>query len=260
MENQNELDTKSNPPASPEIMGNDTWAKPVTRLNVGPTPAGAINLNVDGRRLTSPIQGFGQLWQRTFRVALGAAPLTPQQVVRLWKEKLPELMPASSRFYPSLSGVKPGEIVLINAELPVLIPGGVPVETGVMVLYADDLQFTVMTPEGHPEAGFNTFGAYEENGIVFAMIESLARTNDLIYEIGYKFFRFAEDHDQIWVQVLQNLAGQFGAAGPVVTEKVLLDPNIQWSKFGNLWQNAAVRSIIYIPVRLWNRLARKEKS
>jgi len=30
-----------------------------------------------------------------------------------------------------------------------------PVAAGVMILYADDLSFTVMTPEGFPEAGGN---------------------------------------------------------------------------------------------------------
>jgi hypothetical protein len=32
---------------------------------VARAPAGALNLNVDGRRAMSPLQGFGQMWQKT---------------------------------------------------------------------------------------------------------------------------------------------------------------------------------------------------
>jgi len=214
---------------------------------------------VSGRRLNSPLQGFGQLWQRTFRICLGGVPLTPQRVIQVWKEKLPELMPPNNRFYPSLSGVKPGEVVLINAELPVLVLGGMPVSTGVLVLYADDLQFTVMTPEGHPEAGFNTFSAFDENGIVFAQIQSLARTNDPIYEIGYSLFNFAKDHEAIWRHVLQSLAGQFGVTDTVTIERTLVDSKRQWSKVGNVWQNAVIRTVLNQPVRLWRRFFGTEK-
>jgi hypothetical protein len=51
-------------------------------------------------------------------------------------------------------GVKPGEVLLINATV-----GGMPVYTGVRVIYADEESFTVMIPEGHPESGWNTFSA-----------------------------------------------------------------------------------------------------
>jgi hypothetical protein len=249
------MDEKNNPIRSDV----DAWASPVDRLAVGAVPFGANSLNVGGRRLLGPMQGFGQLWQRTYRVAIGLAPLSPQQVIQLWKEKLPQLMPSNNRFYPSLSGVKPGEVVLINAEMPVLVPGGMPLSTGVLVMYADDLQFTVMTPEGHPEAGFNTFSAFEENGTVYAQIQSLARTGDPIYELGYVLLNFARTHDAIWIQVLKNLAAQFGAQAEVSIDKVLVDPQRQWNRAGNIWQNAAVRTVLNLPVRLWNSLVQRGK-
>jgi hypothetical protein len=248
-----------NPSPATDSSSSDAWAQPVSKLTVTEIPAGANNLNVGGRRLNSPLQGFGQLWQRTFRVCLGGAPLTPQQVVQIWKEKLPELMPSNNRFYPSLSGVKPGEIVLINAELPVLVPGGMPVATGVLVLYADALEFTVMTPEGHLEAGFNTFSAFERDGAVYAQVLSLARTADPIYEIGYTLFNFGKQHEAIWCQVLQNLAAALGVQAPVSVEKVLVDSKRQWSRVANVWQNAVIRTVLNLPVRLWNQLISREK-
>ncbi len=236
----------------------DAWAAPVSRLKVGQVPLGAQNLNVDGRQLASPLQGFGQLWQRTYRIRIAPPEpfrVTPEQVVGLWKERLPELMPSNNRFYPSVSGVKPGEVVLINASMPI-IPGGMPVDTGVLVVYVDEVSFTVMTPEGHPESGFNTFSAYEENGTVYGQVQSLSRSADPIYEVGYMIFNFARSHDAIWINVLLNLAAQFGVSEEVTVQKQLVDKRWQWSKFGNIRHNAAIRTFFYnlrAPIRWLNR-------
>src|SRR3954464_7670356 len=46
------------------------WAKSVSRLKVSEVPEGAINLNVSGKRLTGPIQGFGKMWQKTYQIRL----------------------------------------------------------------------------------------------------------------------------------------------------------------------------------------------
>ena len=132
----------STPSNTPQTRDAGNWAKPVDRLKVTDTPRGAVNLNVDGKQVVSPLQGFGQLWQKTYRVKLAGAQVTPVEAVAYWKEHLPDLMPADSRFYPSLTGIKPGEVVLINANLPG-VP--VPVSTGVLILYADDESFSVMT-------------------------------------------------------------------------------------------------------------------
>ncbi len=64
-----------------------TWAKPVDRLAMGEVPADAINLNVSGKRLTGPMQGFGQLWQKTYRVRFDGADPSPQEVVSVWKRE-----------------------------------------------------------------------------------------------------------------------------------------------------------------------------
>ena len=46
------------------------WAQYANTFKVGRMPTGALNLNVEGRRSMSPLQGFGQMWQKTFRVRL----------------------------------------------------------------------------------------------------------------------------------------------------------------------------------------------
>ena len=224
------------------------WAKPTAGLRVGEVSPEAVNLNVEGRQTVGPLMGFGQLWQKTYRIKLGAG-IAPEQVVQAWKAHLPALMPAESRFYPSLTGVAPGEIVLINATLPGL-PGGIQVSTGVRIIYADDVSFTVMTPAGHPEAGFNTFSAYEEDETTTAQIQSLGRANDPIYELGYRLMGGAKQQEAIWRYVLGALGRLFGVTAPVEVQKVVVDNKVQWRYAGNVRHNALIRTVLHTPVRL----------
>lgn len=216
------------------------WAHHIETLKVSDVPAGAVNLNVEGRHVAGALQGFGQLWQKTYRVRLTGADVTPKEVVRIWKEEFPSFHPPQSRFYPPLSGVAPGEVMLINASVQ-----GMPVYTGVMVLYADDECFTVMTAEGLPEAGWNTFSVSEdEDGTVVAQVQSLARASDPIYEMGFHLFGSTEQ-EKIWTHVLTALAARFGVNGQVELQKVCVDPKLQWTRVGNVWHNAGARSVLY---------------
>ncbi len=235
----------------PESRDAGYWARPVSKLRVTDVPSGAVSLNVEGRHVVGPLQGFGQLWQKTYRVQLPSADLTPAGVVSFLKENLPELMPAGARFYPSVSGVTPGEVVLINATLPG-VPGGI--ATGVMVLYSDQESFTLMCPEGHPEAGWNTFSAYQEEGVTVAQIQSLARANDPIFEFGFRFLGGAKQQEQTWHHVLGGVAKHYGVEAPVEFHKSLVDGKLQWSQAKNVWFNSAIRSMLHAPVRLVRRL------
>jgi hypothetical protein len=215
------------------------WAIGRNVLRVSDVPEGAVNLNVEGRRVIGALQGFGQLWQKTYTVRLSGAEVTPEEVVAIWKREFPNFHPPESRFFPSLEGVAPGEVMLINASVQ-----GMPVYTGVMVLYSDDLSFTVMTAEGLPEAGWNTFSAYEEDGATVVQIQSLARASDPIYEVGFRLFG-STAQEKIWAHVLSNLASRFGVQERVHLEKDCVDPKLQWYRVGNVWHNAGLRSVVY---------------
>ncbi|CAA9386714.1 MAG: hypothetical protein AVDCRST_MAG22-311 [uncultured Rubrobacteraceae bacterium] len=237
------MSASSTPPEAPEGGKSPRdvgfWAKGRSVLRVSEVPAGAVNLNVDGRRVVGALQGFGQLWQKTYRVRLAGASAIPEEVVRVWKQEFPDFHPPESRFYPSLEGVAPGEVMLINASVQ-----GMPVYTGVMVLYSDDVSFTVMTAEGLPEAGWNTFSAYEEDGSTVVQIQSLARASDPIYEVGFRLFGSTQQ-EKIWTHVLSAVAARFGVQQRVQLEKACVDPKLQWFRVGNLWHNASLRSVIY---------------
>ncbi len=100
------------------------------RLSTGPDRAGT---NVAGRRLTGPIQGFGQMWQKTYRLDLGPD-IPPRHAIGTWKAHFGEFWPAGSRFDDTLTGISPGDVALLDVGLG----GGVRLSTGVFVLYADE--------------------------------------------------------------------------------------------------------------------------
>jgi hypothetical protein len=233
------------------------WASQVETLRVSRVPTGAINLNVEGRQVVGPLQGFGQLWERTYRVRLPGLALTAVEVMEIWKKNFPTFMPPGQRFYPVMGKLEPGQLILINASV------GMPVSTGVMVLYADDESFTLMTPQGHPESGWNTFSVSRaDDGCIICQIQSLARANDPLYELGFRLMG-ASIQEKIWVHVLTKLAEHFHVNGVVQSYKTCLDPRLQWSEARNIWQNAAIRTMLYMlcaplrllfPVRLLRRI------
>lgn len=216
------------------------WAQRVSTLRLPRVPTGALNLNVEGRHMIGPLQGFGQLWQKTYRVRLPNVDLTPAEVIQVWKEHFAQFQPSTNRFYPVLGKIEPGQIILINATV-----SGMPVSTGVLVLYADDESFTLMTPQGHPESGWNTFSAFDEDGCTVCQIQSLARANDPLYEIGFRLSG-AGVQEKIWVHVLEALAAHFQINGQVQTYKTCIDPRVQWSEAKNIWQNAALGTLFYM--------------
>jgi hypothetical protein len=227
------------------------WAKDVTTLKVGDVPAEAINLNVTGRRVVGPVQGFGKMWQKTMRVELGPAEVTPAEVIATWKAELQRFWPERNWFYAPLEGIAPGEVALLNLGLP----GRRKLSTGVLVLYADDESFTLMTPEGHMLAGWITFSAETVEGATVVQIQALERTNDPLYELGY-VFGGNRLNSRFWVQTAENLARHFGVAEPeVVSQVVCVDRRRQWRNAGNLSKNAAIRTLVWTlgtPVR-WLR-------
>ncbi len=254
--------TSQTPPSDKSSSGNEHWARPIDRLKVSDVPTGPASINVERAQLFSPMQGFGALWRKTYKVRLAGANVTPQEVMRVWKEHFPEFQPPENRFLPSMAGVKPGEVLFIEASLPAW-PGsqwGFPVSAGVMVLYADDEMFTVMTPAGFPEAGWNTFSAYIEEGVTVAQVQSLARANDPIYEFGFRFVGGAAQQEKIWAAVLTALARHFEVTGQVQTDLSCIDATLQWSQARNVWHNAIIRTVFYklaAPLRwLKSRLSR----
>ena len=166
--------------STPDASG---WAAPVARLRVGEMPRGSMRATVEGKRLAGPLQGFGQLWQKTFRVHLDRPELDPAGVVADWKAHFSEFWPKGTTFYAPLAGIQPGEVALLR----ITAAGPVKLNSGVMVIYADDTSFTLMTPEGHALAAWITFSAEQDaGGAIVAQAQALERTADPLGELAYR--------------------------------------------------------------------------
>lgn len=231
----------------PRDSGN--WAARVESLRVGAMPSQARNINVEGRRVSGPIQGFGQMWQKTYRIPLAGIDRQAEEVLTDWQENFAVFQPPMNRFHLPDSGLRPGGVALIDSQV-----ARVPmVSTGVMVLYRDTESFTFMTPEGHPEAGWITFSVSAvEDGSTVAQIQSLARAADPLYEIGFRLFG-SRMQENIWRHVLTGLARYYGIEAPVSVERIRVDRKLQWRKAGNIWQNAQIRTMLHTmtrPVRM----------
>jgi hypothetical protein len=230
------------------MTGDTGWAEATSHLDVADVPAGAVNLNVQGRRLTSPIQGFGRMWQKTYQVRLPADHVSPGELIAVWKQRFPDFWPDGNRFYAPLTGIAPGDVALLNMTLP----GRMTLSTGVMVLYADEESFTLMTPEGHMFAGWITFSASASGDETLAQAQVLMRASDPIYEMGLTLGGHAQE-DRFWQHTLTALAAHFGQAAEVDTQVVCVDRRRQWSRWRNVWHSAAIRSTLYAPMRLVRR-------
>ena len=236
----------------PTRSGDDNWSMPVDRLALPTAPNGAINLNVEGRRLVGPIQGFGRLWQKCFRFALDAPDLDPRDVIVTWKAEFASFWPAGNHFYGPITGIAPGEVALLNLDA-----GAHQIlSTGVLVIYADKESFTFMTPEGHMFAGWITFSAFREETTTIAQVDVLFRANDPIYELMMAFVGGKED--SFWAATLHNLGAHFGIDGQATQTKTCVDRSRQWRNAKNVRENAALRSGFYTMTHPWIMFRRQD--
>jgi len=181
-------------------------------------------------------------------VRIPAEAAAPEAVIATWKARFPEFWPEGNAFYGPLTGIAPGEVALLNMTLP----GRMKLSTGVMVLYADEESFTLMTPQGHMFAGWITFSATRSGDETVVQAQVLMRASDPIFEIGLTLGGHGQE-DRFWDQTLSSVAAHFGHPGAQVETKVVcVDSRRQWSKWRNVWHSSAIRSTLYMlgtPVR-----------
>jgi hypothetical protein len=215
------------------------WAHPVSSLAT--TAIGAPDDAVTGRRVAGPVHGFGQMWQKTFRVRLDGVG-SPREVMATWKERFPTFWPQTVKFYAPLAGIAPGEVALLEiAPLP-----GTPVRlsTGVLVIYADDESFTFMTPEGHTLSAWITFSAFDDAGVTLAQVQVLERPSDPLDDIAYNLGG-SRMQTRFWEDTLIALARHLGTSEPSVeTTVVCVDRKRQWRYVRNLRRSATLHSMV----------------
>ncbi len=218
----------------PRDAGN--WAQPVGRLTATNVPGGALD-TVGGKQVLSPIQGFGKMWQKTYTVSLAGSPVTPRQLIAVWKDEFPLFWPEGSAFHAPLTGIAPGEVALLEAALG----GGLRLSTGILVIYADEESFTFMTPQGHMFAGWITFSAFEQDGATTAQAQVLMRAQDPLTELGLTLGGHRKE-DLFWAATLRALARRFDVDAEPAVSVVCVERRRQWSRIGNVRHSSAFRS------------------
>jgi hypothetical protein len=231
-----------------------SWAAKVDRLEPVQRD-GVRGTNVAGRRLTGPVQGFGKMWQKTYRMDLGTT-TDPVAAIALWRANFPDFWPEGNRFAGALTGINPGDVALLDLA----VGGGVKLSTGVFVLYADTESFTLMTPQGHMFAGWITFSAERAGDGTVVQAQVLMRASDPIYEIGMMLGGHRKE-DKFWVATLRALGDRLGAPGaPITADNTCVDAKRQWRHAGGVWHNSMVRSVLQMvasPVTALVRVARR---
>lgn len=246
-------------PATDRTLPLSGWAKSVDRLSLSAIPAGAMNINVHGRRTSSPANGFGRLWEKRYRLRLHATDLEPRQITSLWRSEFASFWPKGNHLFASENTViAPGTTALLNLALP----GGLVLATGLTVIHADDTSFSFMTASGHILSGWITFSCFRKKDSTCIQVHPLFRASDPLMELGFRLGAAAEE-DRFWHETLGNLARRLGTHGDVAQQNILIDPDIQWHRFANLRYSAAIRSSVYMPVYLLKKcfmaISRKRK-
>jgi anti-anti-sigma factor len=226
------------------------WALLEGTLDSSGMPPKAINRNVHGRRPVGPLAGFGPLWEKTYTLPIGQSALKLSEINQIMRDRLPEFQPPQNRFYASPKGILPGEVILIDSDTP----GGV-VSTGVLVLYGDEESFTLMTPRGHPEAGWVTFTAIAEGERRLMRIRGLASSEDPFYELAFRLAG-SKFQERIWTHVLTSMADYLGIPPAVTLAKRKVSGKTRWENTENIWYNAQLRTLPYNVTHLFGLIKR----
>jgi hypothetical protein len=164
-----------------------------------------------------PIEGFGRMWQKTYRVRLPGCERTPAQVVTEWRLCCADLSPAErARTSAATAG-----LVEVRAE-------------------PESLTFT--TSPGHAVSRWVTFSAAESAGVVTAQVQELLRARDPLSELGLALGGHRRE-ERSWQHALAVLAAALGAQeAEVETHVVCVDRRRRWSRAAAFGRGATVPS------------------
>lgn len=214
------------------------WAEPIDRFPASPSPEKSTDINILGRRPCGVLGGFGWLWQKTYELRVQGLEWDPEQLMDEFKKNFEQLQAPFNRFHAGPKGIQPGEVVAIHSRTPVGF-----IATGVMVLYADPVCFSLITPQGHPEAGWMTFRALREGDLPVVQIVGFGRASDPLFEMAYRIMG-SRVQVKTWTHVLSAFAEHLGVRADVIVKEELVSRQLRWGAFFNLKHNAQIRTLL----------------
>ena len=169
-------------------------------------------------------EGSGALVHRRYEIELPDRAVTRDIVIRLMQLHLTELAPAALANFEKSEGVD--EVFRVGDEYEITMLG--PWNGRVRVVEMTAESFTLVTLEGHPEAGHITFSVQEDAvsaGNLLVRIESWARSRDALVAVAYSALGIGRQvQTEVWITFLQRLAVLAGVANrpevSITTESV----------------------------------------
>jgi Domain of unknown function (DUF1990) len=154
--------------------------------------------------------GAGALVHRRYEVELPLIGLQPEDLLRLMQRHLTELAPSALANFTKTAGSE--QSFRIGDEYDITMLG--PWNGRVRVTELSDAAFTLLTLNGHPEAGHITFSATKQPGndeAATLLIESWARARDAFVNAAYSTMRIGKQvQAEVWITFLQRLAALAG--------------------------------------------------
>ncbi len=225
------------PPGDGRMLDAANWAVP------GATPPNSRNIPsivLDTFRhhgVSGPLQGFGQLWEKTCLMPLGKSRLQPTEIIATLKEQFATFSSPDTAITLPDGGISPGEIM----SLKIRHRYG-QMLTGAMVLHGDEHSFTLITPAGHPKSGWVTFSAYRDGGNTFVQAQGLSRTSDPGFALAFHPLINHRD-EYTWRHLLENLSRYYHIDATISVQRTRWASGWQWSGLLNIRHNAQLHSI-----------------
>lgn len=152
--------------------------------------------------------GTGPVFHRQYEIELPGVKLGAAAVVQLLQRNFSQLAPSILARFEKTNG--PDEHLRVGDEYEITMLG--PWNGTVRVLESTPTSFTLVTLDGHPEAGHITFSAASQlNGPTHARIESWARARDTVVQAAYDTLVVGKQvQTEAWVTFLHRLARLVG--------------------------------------------------
>ncbi len=173
--------------------------------------------------------GSGALFHREYAVRLTGTGLSSGRVLRLIHRHMTDLAPSPLAHFEKTAGHD--GLLRVGDEYDITMLG--PWNGKVRVSESSLEHFTLVTLEGHPEAGHITFRVATDDDkpdTLTVLIESWARARDAVVHAAYATLGIGKQiQTEVWITFLQRLAALTGMDGTpevrILTEELATDPH-----------------------------------
>ncbi|MBC7843439.1 MAG: DUF1990 family protein [Gemmatimonadaceae bacterium] len=166
----------------------------------------AVPQTLDAPDMQSLPVGTGAVFHRKYEIVLTDVASSGRDVMRLMQRNLAELAPAMLAHFEKTSGTD--GLMCVGDEYDITMLG--PWNGMVRVSEASPTAFTLVTLDGHPEAGHITFSVTAHDSDARALhvnIESWARSRDSMVAAAYGALGIGKQvQTEVWITFLQRLA------------------------------------------------------